>query len=258
MPWTQRGNSSSRPAIVAIVCAFAGEQPAFQATNAGTDRAPVTPHKPSRSMSATISTMRPSIALRWPDNSAHSSNNTSRRSLGLTTTAPTDPVEDMTSSSQPGTTKPGRPNRVPYSVDVRRWVGEGEIGGLLAGTHQTAVIVGHEVGTHAVGNQAGDCHTTLPGAVRLDRPIALAQNGSPVLTAGPGGRRCGEQLRGQQQGSESSDDAPLHGCLPSQLPMTLPVMRLRTHGLAVFNPDPERARGQHVSHSLSRSALGRS
>ncbi len=64
MPWAQRGNSGSRAAMVAIVCAFAGEQPVFQATNAGTDRAPVIPHSSSRSISATISTMRPSIALR--------------------------------------------------------------------------------------------------------------------------------------------------------------------------------------------------
>ena len=43
MPWAQRGNSASRLAIVVIVWAFAGEQPVFQATNAGTDRAPVAP-----------------------------------------------------------------------------------------------------------------------------------------------------------------------------------------------------------------------
>jgi len=50
--------------MVVIVWALAGEQPVFQATNAGTDRAPVTPHNWSPSISATISTMRPSIALR--------------------------------------------------------------------------------------------------------------------------------------------------------------------------------------------------
>jgi hypothetical protein len=44
MPWAQRGNSVSRPATVEIVWALAGEQPVFQATNAGTDRAPVIPH----------------------------------------------------------------------------------------------------------------------------------------------------------------------------------------------------------------------
>ena len=44
--------------------AFAGDEPVFQATNAATDRAPVAPHSSSRSISATISTMRPSIALR--------------------------------------------------------------------------------------------------------------------------------------------------------------------------------------------------
>ncbi|SIP65218.1 hypothetical protein BN9982_1720002 [Mycobacterium tuberculosis] len=35
-----------------------------QGSQLATDRAPVTPHNPSRSSSATISTMRPSIALR--------------------------------------------------------------------------------------------------------------------------------------------------------------------------------------------------
>jgi len=44
MPWAQRGNSGSRLAMVVIVWAFAGEQPVFHATNAGTDRAPVAPH----------------------------------------------------------------------------------------------------------------------------------------------------------------------------------------------------------------------
>jgi len=49
---------------VAIVLAFPDDEPVFQATNAATDRAPVAPHSSSRSTSATISTMRPSIALR--------------------------------------------------------------------------------------------------------------------------------------------------------------------------------------------------
>ena len=56
--------AASRRATVAIVCAFAGDEPVFHATNAATDRAPVAPHNSSRSSSATISTMRPSIALR--------------------------------------------------------------------------------------------------------------------------------------------------------------------------------------------------
>ncbi len=64
MPAAQRGNSVRRRATVAIVWAFAVEQPDFQATNAATDRAPVAPQSSSRSISATISTMRPSIALR--------------------------------------------------------------------------------------------------------------------------------------------------------------------------------------------------
>ena len=80
--------------------------------------------------------------------------------------------------------------RVPGSaVDVRWWVGEGEIGRMLVGTHQIAVPFGHEVGTGAVRNQAGNCHATLPGAVGLDRSIALADYGSSVLAAGAGRRR---------------------------------------------------------------------
>ena len=77
-----------------IVLALPSEAPNFQATNPATDRAPVAPHNPSRSTSATISTMRPSMALRCPANSANSPNNTSRRSVGLSTA----PVEDMTPS----------------------------------------------------------------------------------------------------------------------------------------------------------------
>ena len=60
----QRGNSSSRPATVVMVWALADEEPSFQATNPATERAPVEPQNSSRSNSATISTMRPSIALR--------------------------------------------------------------------------------------------------------------------------------------------------------------------------------------------------
>ena len=60
----QRGNSSNRRATVAIVWAFADDEAVFQATNAATDRAPVAPTNSSRSISATISTMRPSMALR--------------------------------------------------------------------------------------------------------------------------------------------------------------------------------------------------
>ena len=64
MPWAQCGNAASRCATVAIVVAFPDEEPIFHATNAATDRAPVAPHSSSRSNSATISTMRPSIELR--------------------------------------------------------------------------------------------------------------------------------------------------------------------------------------------------
>jgi len=50
--------------MVAIVSALCGEVPSFQATSAGMDRQPVLPQMPSWSISATISTRRPSIALR--------------------------------------------------------------------------------------------------------------------------------------------------------------------------------------------------
>jgi hypothetical protein len=49
---------------VAIVLAFPEDVPSFHATNPATERAPVAPHNWSRSISAAISTMRPSIALR--------------------------------------------------------------------------------------------------------------------------------------------------------------------------------------------------
>jgi hypothetical protein len=49
---------------VVIVLAVVDEDPSFQATIASSDRAPVIPHKPSRSISAMISTIRPSTALR--------------------------------------------------------------------------------------------------------------------------------------------------------------------------------------------------
>jgi hypothetical protein len=64
-----------------------GDTPVFHATSAATERQPVLPQIPSRSISATMSTMRPSIALRCPVNSANSPNNTSSRSLGRTSTA---------------------------------------------------------------------------------------------------------------------------------------------------------------------------
>ncbi len=50
--------------MVVMVCALDGEVPSFQATNPATERAPVNPQSSSRSISATISTIRPSIALR--------------------------------------------------------------------------------------------------------------------------------------------------------------------------------------------------
>ncbi len=50
--------------MFAIALALAVDEPVFHATNAATDRTPVAPHSSSRSISATTSTMRPSIALR--------------------------------------------------------------------------------------------------------------------------------------------------------------------------------------------------
>ena len=76
--------------------ALFGEAPVFQATNAASDRHPVMPHNPSRSISATMSTRRPSMALRCPHNSATSSNNTANRSAGDPTSAPLSvATEDM-------------------------------------------------------------------------------------------------------------------------------------------------------------------
>src|SRR5215211_7418350 len=87
-----------------MVCALAGDEPVFQATNAATDRAPVAPHSESRSISAAISTMRPSIALRCPANSDNSSNKPSSRACrggeGTNDVA----VEGMTPSKQWGPT----------------------------------------------------------------------------------------------------------------------------------------------------------
>jgi len=97
MPCAQRGNSLSRCATVVMVWALADDEPSFHATNADAERAPVEPQSSSRSISATISTMRASIALRRPANSANSSNSRSRRWPGVG-------VEDMTTSSQRGPT----------------------------------------------------------------------------------------------------------------------------------------------------------
>src|SRR4051794_6102076 len=110
MPAAQRGNSCSRPATVMMVCAVVDEEPSFQATNAATDRAPVAPHNWSCSISAAISTIRASMALRCPANSANSPNNTSSRSE---TTFPVQlgyVVDVMNPSKQPATTILGRPN----------------------------------------------------------------------------------------------------------------------------------------------------
>src|SRR5690242_1889946 len=83
-----------------MVFAVVEDNPSRQATNPAIERAPVAPHNRSRSISATISTTRPSMALRCPANSASSSKSTSRRSLGIIAVA----AKDITPSSQPGPT----------------------------------------------------------------------------------------------------------------------------------------------------------
>src|SRR3954471_4126905 len=98
--------------MVVMVCAVVDDEPSFQATNAATDPAPVDPHNSSRSISAAISTIRASIALRCPANSANSPNNTSRRSE---TTFPVQlgyVAEAMNPSKQPDPTNLGRQEAV--------------------------------------------------------------------------------------------------------------------------------------------------
>ncbi|BBY15262.1 hypothetical protein MLIT_08540 [Mycolicibacterium litorale] len=93
---------------------FFDEDPVFQAINAATERAPVIPHKPSRSISAAISTICPSMALRWPANSSNFSNNTSSRAARGALGTKDGALEDMTPSLQEAPTNPGhaiRPSR---------------------------------------------------------------------------------------------------------------------------------------------------
>src|SRR4051794_1814576 len=54
--------------------------------------------------------MRPSMALRCPANSDNSPNNTSTRSPARTTGTSSDAVDDITPSSQRGTTNSGHPS----------------------------------------------------------------------------------------------------------------------------------------------------
>src|SRR3954447_21846450 len=93
--------------MAAIVAALPDEAPSFQATNAAIDRAPVDPHNPSWSNSATICTMRPSMALRCSASSENSPNNTSTRSPARTTGTSSEAVNDITPSAQPGPTNSG-------------------------------------------------------------------------------------------------------------------------------------------------------
>ncbi|ANW63059.1 hypothetical protein BCA37_05025 [Mycobacterium sp. djl-10] len=83
------------------VCAVCGETPVLAATNEATERNPVMPASPSRLISATISTIRPSMALRCPESSAISANNTSSRCAGVTPAAAESvALVDMTSLKQ--------------------------------------------------------------------------------------------------------------------------------------------------------------
>src|SRR5215212_12203855 len=100
--------------MAVTVCALAGDEPVFQATNAATDRAPVAPHKLSRSISAAISTMRPSIALRCPASSDNYSNNTERRWSARFPVQVGYAVEDMNPSKHRGTTFFGLDNRADH------------------------------------------------------------------------------------------------------------------------------------------------
>jgi len=103
-----------------MVCAVVDDEPSFQATNAATDRAPVEPHRPSCSISAAISTIRASIALRCPANSANSANNTSSRSE---TTFPVQlgyVVDAMNPSKQPGPTNFGRVCGSPHTTVIEK------------------------------------------------------------------------------------------------------------------------------------------
>src|SRR5690349_11523912 len=90
--------------MAVMVCAFNDDTPNRHATNAANERHPVAPHECSPPISATISTMRPSMALRCLANSANSSNNTSSRSLTVTTGVSNDADQDMTPYWHAGTT----------------------------------------------------------------------------------------------------------------------------------------------------------
>ena len=72
------------------VSALRREVPVFQATRAGRERQPVLPQMPSWSISAMMSTMRPSMALRCPVSSANSSNSTPIRSAEVKVVAAVD------------------------------------------------------------------------------------------------------------------------------------------------------------------------
>ena len=105
-------------------------------------------------------------------------------------------------------------------VDVRRWVIECHTPRVQVRAHQIAALVRGEV-TVIVTGQAPvrrvEYHATLPGAVRLDGSVALADGPwSSVPAAGAGGGRCADQAACHQCGGQPCDEVKLHG-------MTLPL-----------------------------------
>ena len=101
---------------------------------------------------------------------------------------------------------------VPGSVvDARRWVSEGETPRMQVRTHQIAAVVVVVTGATTTRRVEVEYHASLPGAVGLDGSIASADREASIEAAGAGRRRCCDQPSGDQHGSQSSDDAVLHG-----------------------------------------------
>jgi hypothetical protein len=73
-------------------------------------------------------------------------------------------------------------------VDVRRRVIEGETPRVQVKTHRIAAVADRAVGQAATAIRLVKYHATLPGAVRLDGSIALADNESCSVLAARAGR----------------------------------------------------------------------
>jgi hypothetical protein len=73
-------------------------------------------------------------------------------------------------------------------VDVRRRVIEGEAPRVQVKTHRIAAVADRAVGQAATAIRLVKYHATLPGAVRLDGSIALADNESCSVLAARAGR----------------------------------------------------------------------